>query len=220
MGAFLQSRQSRRLAAGIVLILLPAISVFATRGKQRPWVATAPPYRQKGPADAKVVIVEYSDFECPACRVAQPALKQIESLYSNDVRVVFKHMPWSFHEWATLGAAAAECAGRQGKFWDFHDQLYGHQEEIEAGIKAGKNPEDFFLSYAKSIGLDAKALDVCRKDAATLSAVQADVQEADDHWVHSTPTFFINGKRFVGANQLRTVGVNAIERAIASKQKP
>ncbi|MEK7383124.1 MAG: thioredoxin domain-containing protein, partial [Elusimicrobiota bacterium] len=119
----------RRLAAFALVAALSAGSMLVARGARKPFSPAAPQYRQKGPANAKILIVEFSDFECPACRYAVKPLHELLALYEGKVRFVFKHFPLRMHRWAPAAAIAAECAGRQGRFWEYHDRLYDRQEE-------------------------------------------------------------------------------------------
>lgn len=203
---------SRRLAGGALVVLASVASVYCARGLHKPTEApAAPAYRSKGDPAAPVVIVEYSDFECPACRLAQPPLKQILELYGPKVRLVFKHFPLEGpHPWARPAAISAECAGRQGRFWPFHDALYERQEEWSKA----KEPAKLFNKYAKEAKLDMAAFSSCLSDSAPAAAVAADAREAMERWVGSTPTFFINRRRFVGARQLQALGTLWIDRQL------
>ncbi|UPT73292.1 MAG: DsbA family protein [Elusimicrobiota bacterium] len=164
----------------------------------------------QGPADAKVTIVEFSDFECPACRVAEPPMRSLLKLYEGKVRLVFKHFPLErMHRYARPGAIAAECAGAQGKFWEYHHELYDNQHEWTT-----EKSEEKLSSYAKKLKLDEKAWNACRKDPAVNEAVNADQKDGMNGWVGSTPTFFINGKRFVGAMQLAERGTPFVDKEL------
>jgi len=203
-------RLIRLLASASLVLIASVASFYVARGQRKPFSAVAPAYRSQGPEDAKVTIVEFSDFECPACRVAEPPMRALLKLYDGKVRLVFKHFPLErMHFWARRSAIAAECAGKQGKFWEYHHELYDHQEEW---------PNDKFeeraAGYAKKLKLDAAAWDACRKDPAMDAAVNADVKDGENAWVGSTPTFFINGKRFVGARDLAERGSPFVEKEL------
>lgn len=205
------SREARRLAAGVAVAVFCVLCVLAARGAHRPWIPSAPAYRQRGLPDAKAVVVVFSDFQCPACATAVETLKRLESLYGDGLRVLYKHRPWEkFHPSALSAARAAECAGRQGKFWELHDHLYQNQSEWAHGDKA----DEFLARYARSIGLEPEAYARCLQDPAVTAAIRADMREADERWINSTPTFFINGRRFVGGRQLRIAGTAEIERRL------
>jgi protein-disulfide isomerase len=152
-------------------------------------------------ADAKIQIAEFSDFQCPACRVAEPPLRQIFQVYEGKVRFIFKHYPLRMHQWAKPAADAAECAGRQGKFWEYHDRLYDKQDEW-----TNDKADSFFTAYAKDLKLDVPAWQACRQDPSATAAYETDMKDGDNAWVSATPTFFINGRRFVGAKQLAELG--------------
>lgn len=203
-------KSSRLLFCGAAVALACGLAVIAARGFQKPYTSNSPPYRQKGNPAAKVVIVEYSDIQCPACAAAVGVLKNIVSLYGNDVLIVYKHFPLERrHLNARQAARAAECAGRQSKFWELHDILYEKQNEwAESG-----DPR-WVYKYAASLALEEKSFSACLADPAVNAAIDADIQEGNNQWVGSTPTFFINGKRFIGARQLSVLGSIWIEKQL------
>ena len=200
-----------RLIASVALVLAACAGSFLfARGARKPFSSDAPAHRTLGPADARITIVEFSDFECPACRVAEAPLRSILKLYDGKVRLVFKHFPLErMHRWARSGAVAAECAGRQGKFWEFHHELYDHQDEWPSD-----KSEERLAAYAKKLKLDEAAWKACRIDPAANEAVNADMKDGLNAWVGSTPTFFINGKRFAGALQLSERGTLHIDKEL------
>ncbi|MCX5788772.1 MAG: thioredoxin domain-containing protein, partial [Elusimicrobia bacterium] len=126
------------------------------------------------------------------------------------VRVTYKHHPWEFHRYARLAAVFAECAGKQGKFWPVYDSLFARQSEWAIS----SSPEERFAAYAKEAGLDPAALAACRADPSAAALIDADLKEADDHWVQSTPTFFVNGRRYAGVRQLLSEGVPEIDKLL------
>lgn len=202
----------RRAAGGALVIAAAALTVLAARGVRNPAAPVpAPEYRSKGRLTAPIQIVEYSDFQCPACRAAEDPVKKILEMYGDKLRFVYKHFPLEMmHPHARPAAIASECAGRQGMFWELHDLLYDEQR------KWSESKDQLFLDqYAKKLKLDMKAFESCRKDPAVDDAVDADQDEGDDRWVNSTPTFFINGRRFAGAKQLSTRGVRWIDKSLA-----
>ncbi|MFA6002767.1 MAG: DsbA family protein [Elusimicrobiota bacterium] len=203
---------ARRLWSGSAVVLASVASVLIIRGRHKAYASDAPAYRQKGPAAARVTIVEFSDFQCPACGYAVEPVQRLLGLYGQDVRFVFKHFPLKQHAKARAAAAAADCAGRQGKFWEFHDRLYASQADWVPA--QGKDP---LADYARDLGLDSAAFSACRADPATAAAVEKDLQEGNDRWVLSTPTFFINDKRFSGSRQLTDRGVLWIDRILKKK---
>jgi protein-disulfide isomerase len=150
----------------------------------------------KGPEDAPVTLVVFSEFQCPFCRSVNPTLKQLEERYKDKVRFVFKHLPLtSLHPQAMGAAIAAEAAGRQGKFWEYHDQLFENQERIA--------PEDL-RHHARDLGLDVARFERDLTDSQLQGNIRSDMAEATALSVKSTPTFFINGRLVRGAMPFET----------------
>jgi protein-disulfide isomerase len=199
----------RRFASFALVVSLSIGSMLVARGVRKPFSPTSPQYRQKGPADAKVIIVEFSDFECPACRYAEKPLHDLLALYEGKIRFIFKHFPLRMHQWARPAAIAAECAGRQGRFWEYHDRLYDRQQEW-----VNEKAESFLVDYARTFKLDMAAWQACRRDPALPAILEEDISDGGNAWVGSTPTFFINGKRFVGSKQLGERGTTFVEKEL------
>ncbi len=139
----------------------------------------------------KVVIVEYADFECPACKVYASLLNQIYTLYKGRVALVFRHFPLiETHDRALVAAKAAEAAGAQDKFFEMLDLLYQNQE---AWVGADK-PENLFVSYAKILNLDLIKFQQDSLSQATENFIRTQRAEAQALKLSGTPSFFINGK--------------------------
>jgi len=153
---------------------------------------------ERGPKDAKVVMVEYSDFQCPFCAKVYTTLEeQVLKDYGDKVRFVFKQFPLSsIHPWAEDGAVASECAFQQGndKFWIMYNGLFTKQGEITKD-----NLKDKASEIAKDGGMDVAKFQECLDGKKTLDAVKADQSEGTALGVNSTPTFFVNGRRLSGA---------------------
>ncbi len=168
----------------------------------------------RGPADAKVTVVEYSDFECPYCARAWEIFeKEVYPGYRDKVRFVFKQMPLTqIHPWAEDAAIATECALEQGNdaFWKLYDGLFAAQAQITKD-----NVADKVEALATAGGLDAPRLRECLTSRKTVAAVRADQSEAMSVGVNSTPTFFVNGRRVQGA-QSPEAFKQAIDQALAS----
>jgi protein-disulfide isomerase len=144
----------------------------------------------KGPKDASIEIVEWSDFQCPYCSRVGPTLEQVQEAYPNDVKIAFKHMPLSFHAKAPAAHAAAEAAHRQGKFWEMHDKIFAAQKEMS---------EEKYLEWAQEMGLDMEKF---KKDIASKEVkdtIASDTKAASKLGVTGTPTLFINGRFLSGA---------------------
>jgi Na+/H+ antiporter NhaA len=147
----------------------------------------------RGPAKAPVTVVEYGDFECPYCGLAEPVIREILADYG-DVRYVWRHLPLNdVHPHAQLAAEGSEAASAQGKFWEMHDQLLEHQ-----GALTVKD----LIGYAGALGLNVDRFARDLADHFGTPKIDADVDSADLSGVSGTPTFFVNGKRHHGAYDL------------------
>lgn len=178
--------------------------------------ASLPARRTLGPAGAKVVLIEFSDFQCPSCKRAGPAIKELIRLYPQDLNIVYKYYPLTnIHPRAMAAAIFAECAGGQGQFWPFHDILFDKQDEW---IKSPDAKESFF-QYAQELGLSRSELQACVDDPKTENTVKADVAEGDQAGINSTPTFLLGQFRLVGAGQLRRDGARLIEVTLNENRK-
>jgi protein-disulfide isomerase len=144
----------------------------------------------RGPAQAKVTIVSYSDFQCPFCARVLPTLKQIRDTYGDQVRIVYKHLPLRIHPEAPGAAAASIAAGKQGKFWEMHDKIFANQRELS---------DANYVAWARELGLDLARFDADRKSDATKQQIAKDEEEANRLGVSGTPAFFINGRFLSGA---------------------
>jgi predicted DsbA family dithiol-disulfide isomerase len=144
----------------------------------------------RGPADAPVTIVEFSDFQCPFCVRARPAVKRVREVYGDDVRFAFRHFPLSFHEQAPKAGEAVACAGEQDRFWEMHDQLWESPGRLA--------PADL-KDHAATLGLDAQAFGECLDSGRHAAVVKSDTEAGARLGVSGTPAFFINGRPLVGA---------------------
>ncbi len=149
-----------------------------------------------GPQNAKVTIVEYSDFQCPYCSAVVPKVKQVLAAFPNDVRLVFKQFPLEDHSQAEFGAEAALAAQAQGKFWQMHDLLYAGFPNLDRARVFG---------YARQIGLDMKRFTADVDSHKYLARIRAEKAQGEDDGVAGTPTFFIDGKKYNGAFDLASL---------------
>ncbi len=148
-----------------------------------------------GPEDARVTIVEFSDFECPYCRDGSAELKKVFDRYPGKVRVVFRnypldtscntYMPRSGHLYACRAAMMARCAGTQDRFWEMHDALFHLSEMSLATLD----------ELPSKLGLSPEAFSACMSDDTTLASVKADIEEGHRLGVDGTPTLFVNGRK-------------------------
>ncbi len=150
----------------------------------------------RGPRDAPVTVVEYGDFQCPYCGQAEPVVRKLLGDFG-DVRYVWRHLPLTdVHPLARLAAEAAEAAADQGAFWEMHDLLLDHQDELRS---------DHLIGYAEQLGLDVgRFADDLRRHVGA-ARVAEDVDSADLSGVSGTPTFFVNGRRHYGAYDIATL---------------
>ncbi len=150
-----------------------------------------------GSKDARVVVVEFSDFQCPACASAYPVVKELKEKYGDQILFVYRDFPiHSIHPRAQKAAEAAQCAFEQDRFWEFHDILFERQNDW-ANIGVPK-----FKEYAVELGLDADSFNQCLDSDKYREEVQTDLQEGSHFGVQATPTFFINDKNIRGSAPL------------------
>ncbi|MBI5393346.1 DsbA family protein [Candidatus Woesearchaeota archaeon] len=147
----------------------------------------------KGDKNAKVTIVEFSDYQCPFCgRFFRDTLPQVEEQYvkTGKVKMVFRDFPLSFHENAQKAGEAAECAGDQDKYWEMHDKLFQNQQKLAVSD---------LKQYAVDLKLDTKAFNDCLDSSKYKAEMQKDMADGSSYGVSGTPAFFINGRKLVGA---------------------
>ena len=144
-----------------------------------------------GPASAPVTLVEFSDFQCPFCQRVSPTLKQVKEKYGDKVRIVWKDFPLTqIHPQAFKAGEAAHCAGDQGKYWEYHDRLFGNQQALEvADLKR----------YASDLSLNTTAFGECLDSSKHGERVRDGVAQGTTLGVNSTPTIYINGRVLSGA---------------------
>jgi protein-disulfide isomerase len=168
----------------------------AIRETVRDWQAYDDGRHRVGPEEAVVTIVEFSDFQCPFCRVAAGKLDSLRDEYPRDVAVVYRHFPMPQHRHAVAAAQASECAGAQGRFWQMHDALYTKQDSI--GVVG-------WTRFASDAGVgDLAAFETCLRDDAP-GAIRSDTRAARRLKVNGTPTLLINEHRVVGVQPLDTL---------------
>jgi protein-disulfide isomerase len=139
-----------------------------------------------GAADAKVVVVEFSDFQCPFCAQAADTVQRVKDAYGQHIRFVFRQFPLPFHPQAQAAAQASLAAHEQGKFWDYHDLLFDNQNALE---------QEALLAYAQRLGLDMEAFAGASTGASTASRVAEDMRLGESVRIRGTPTLFVNRKR-------------------------
>ena len=160
----------------------------------------------QGPADARVTLVEYGDYECPHCGRAYPIVKDVQRRLGSKMRFVFRNFPLSeSHPHAQHAAEAAEGTAAGGRFWEMHDTLFEHQEALD---------DIHLVRYAAKLGLDAKTFEQELHAHKHKARVREDFMSGVRSGVNGTPTFYINGERHDDSYELQTL-LSAIERAAA-----
>lgn len=150
-----------------------------------------PDSHMTGNLQASVAVVEFADFECPACGRAEEGVREIRKKYGDQVRFVFRHYPLErIHPFALKAAEASECAAEQGKFWEAVEKLYGGQSDLGGPA---------LIRYARELGLDVARFTQCLGSGSTLARIQRDAEDARALGVDRTPTFFVGRQRIIGA---------------------
>jgi protein-disulfide isomerase len=189
---YLTDRQGQLAREAVVAELRkagPPVRVMFDPPRQT--VAVAPEDPSLGPASAPVTIIEFSDFQCPFCQRVAPTLKQIRATYGDRVRIVWKDFPLTqIHPQAFDAAQAGNCAQEQGKFWEFHDQLFANQAALQ--------PE-YLKKYATAVGMDGSTFSTCLDSAKFQAKVQQALTAGGRLGISSTPTTYINGRMVSGA---------------------
>lgn len=170
---------------------------------------------RKGDDDAEVTIVEFSDFQCPACGAVAPVLDQLYKKYFGAVRVVYRNYPLSnvcnesvgrvMHGLACEVAVMARCAGAEGKFWEYHDLAFANQRKLPHGKTESPLP----AAWAKQVGLSDAQIASCKSSKNILAKIKDDVAIGNKVGVRGTPSVFINGKKYNGQNS-----VSAMDREV------
>jgi len=178
---------------------------------QKPKVDVAyDPARLRGSPSAPVVILEFSDFQCPYCQSAEPTLKKLLVKYEGQVSLAYRDLPLQeIHPQAELAAEASRCAGEQGKFWEYHDLLFQNQNRLH---------REGLMELARDLKLDEKQFDSCLSSGKYKSQVEEDRQAGLRTGVNGTPGFFINGN-IVSGNQPQDSFEKIIEAELAAKSK-
>ena len=161
-----------------------------------------------GSTKAPVTLIEFSDFQCPFCLRIAPTLKRIRQTYGDKVRIVWKDFPLTqIHPQAFKAGEAGHCAAEQGKFWEYHDQLFGNQQALQ--------PDDL-KKYALAAGIEAGPFNACLDTSKHAERVREGVAQGTRLGVNSTPTIFVNGRRVSGA-QPYEVFAAVIEEELSKK---
>ncbi|OGK44051.1 hypothetical protein A2957_01820 [Candidatus Roizmanbacteria bacterium RIFCSPLOWO2_01_FULL_38_11] len=144
-----------------------------------------------GNPKSNITFVEFSDFQCPACKAYVLLAKQLNEKYKSKVRFVYKHFPLPIHNVSQPAALAAIAASKQGKFWEMHDLLFDKQEKWSVE----SDPKKFFVNYAKQLKLDIKQFEKDMESKESKTKMENDLTLGNQIGVNATPSFYINGKK-------------------------
>jgi len=198
----------------VIVILIAVIVGLAKIASPTQTTTNALPTRtiSRGAVTSPVVITEYADFQCPACKTVLPMIGALYKEFGNQVQFVFRQFPLrSIHVNGDIAARTAEAAYNQGKFWEMFEKLYGNQEvwSIEA------NPQTTFEKYAEELGMNVAVFknDLISKEV--VLTIDADINEAKKLKINGTPTFAINGEKIApeSAEEFRNLVVAALAKA-------
>lgn len=218
MSHFFKTAQGQFLGSlGLIIVLLFAYYFYsmstnpASTSKVAEVVVTQTDH-VRGAKDGKVTLVEFGDFQCPACGAWAPMVQQVLSDNKDTLKLVFRHFPLTqIHRNALPAAKAAEAAGLQGKFWEMYDILYQKQEEWSNAL----NSRQYFLTYATTLGLDTKKFVTDMDSKSVEEKILAELKEGTNLDIQGTPTFFINGKKMEGVTDLSSFNKAIKDAAVA-----
>ncbi len=195
-------RKNNLLGWGITLAVVLALGgwIWYSYATRPIYTGTAGPALTLGPSTAPLQLEEFSDFQCPACKSAEPLVEDIRQTFGDKLHLTYLNYPLlEVHPFAFQAAQAAECANDQGKFWAYHDLLFTKSPDLT---------HDQLVQYARDLGLKMDGTDgfsACLDSQARADAVRADMHEGDRRGVNATPTFFLNGQQVGDWSQLKSL---------------
>jgi len=163
---------------------------------------------REGSPTAPVQIVEWSDFQCPYCSMADDTVKQVQTKYGDKVALIYRHFPLPMHDHAHRAAEAAMCADDQGKFWQYHDTLFANQHALT---------DDDLIKYAGNVGMNADDFKACLTSNKHQADVDADASDGEKVGMSGTPGFYINGRMLSGAQPIEAFS-EIIDQELASNK--
>lgn len=224
---------SKRFVIVLIVIFLGIVGIFFTGRKKAAAPSgsngTTTTNHVYGSGKKGVTLIEYGDYQCPACGAYYPLVKTLADKYKQDIYVQFRNFPLvSIHPNAFAGARAAEAADKQGKFWEMHDLLYQENDTYYAAQNRGQSystwinsssPLLYFDQYAKQLGLNVTQFDTDFKSSEINDFINADIKAAQILGANSTPTFVLDGKKLETNPASQEAFNKLIEDTIASKAK-
>ncbi|MBW4577803.1 MAG: thioredoxin domain-containing protein [Aphanothece sp. CMT-3BRIN-NPC111] len=171
-----------------------AVALSEIKANPQAFIGSSPSIKVN---NSKIFLLEFSDFQCPFCAQAHKTVKEFMDRHRDEVTLVYKHFPITqIHPEAMNASLSAWAAGQQGKFWEYHDQLFDNQNKLG---------EEFYVAIAKNLKLDVEKFNRDRRSDAARNAVMADVQLSERLGINSTPFFILNGQPISGAVPLSTL---------------
>jgi len=203
-----------------IVLLFVGLSMTSKKKATAPTNSTSnsdqPTNHITGEGKKNVTLIEYGDYQCPACGAYYPLVKRLVEKYKSDIFFQFRNFPLSsIHPNAFAGARAAEAAGKQNKYWEMHDKLYEEQKTWSAA----NNSKSYFEQYAQALGLDVNKFLTDFSSDETNNGINADITAANKIGATSTPTFVLDGRKIDENPRDEESFIKLIEDAIAAKNK-
>lgn len=181
-----------KIAGLVALVALGASFIYANKAAEKANEGVVIEDHVKGNPESNVVLVEYSDFQCPACGQLEPVLQEVMDKYGDQIRFEYKHFPLiTIHPFALPAARASEAAAQQGKFWEMHDKLFENQS-VWSG---GSNADAYFIKYAEELGLDVSTFRKHLSSSLINDSITDSFKEAQNLGLTGTPSLFLNGQK-------------------------
>lgn len=181
------------LGIGGIIFLVSKKADFSGDASQPALLALTDNDWVKGGAEAKTVLVEYSDFQCPACAYFMPVLEKLTQDFPNDLKIVYRHFPLPQHQNAKIAAYAAEAAGKQGKFFEMANKIFEQQKNWEN--LRNSETENIFKNFSSEIGLDISQFEKDLENEEIKKSVERDLSDGYALDINATPTFYLNNKK-------------------------
>lgn len=185
---------NKKLLIIIGLILIAFVGLIMLNGQKEETITAEPSQHVYGDGNKKVTLIEYGDFQCPACYDYEPTMQAIREKYKDEINFQFRNFPLTqIHPNALAAHAAAEAASRQGKFWEYHDILY--EEQKSWSTVSANERSAVFEQYATQLELDLEQFRADIDDPGVRAIINADIKEGKLIGATGTPTFVLNGKK-------------------------
>jgi len=187
-----------RASASIIIIIICVVAVIDIVYRQfHPLLNLTDPARTLGDSDASLKVIEFIDFQCAECARGAKVLKAFLKKYPDDIQLSVKYFP-QMELNSVIGAVHAECAARQGMFWSYYDELITKQNQW----RLMKDAKPYLLFLAENVSMDIEMFEACVRDSYTEQIIREELRLGESNFVRSTPTYFINGKMYVGVDEM------------------